>query len=149
MANQFQVEQVDHIELFVSDRYEAARWYERILGMRIVSEFEHWAANSRGPLMISTPKGNTKLALFEGQPQGKRKTSGYHLVAFRVNGEQFLRFREVLSTLRLKDAEENIVTKEKVSDHQGAYSIYFCDPYGHRLEITTYDYHVVKARLEA
>ncbi|MEE8233290.1 MAG: VOC family protein, partial [Gammaproteobacteria bacterium] len=97
MANQFQVEQVDHIELFVSDRYEAARWYERILGMRIVSEFEHWAVNSRGPLMISTPKGNTKLALFEGQPQGKRKTSGYHLVAFRVNGEQFLRFREVLS----------------------------------------------------
>ncbi|MFQ5652872.1 MAG: VOC family protein, partial [bacterium] len=69
MTNQFQVEQVDHIELFVPDRYEAARWYESKLGLRIVSEFEHWAANPRGPLMISTPRGKTKLALFEGRPQ--------------------------------------------------------------------------------
>ena len=146
MANQFQVEQVDHIEISVPDRREAAGWYERILGLRIVPEFEHWATNPQGPLMISTPKGETKLALFEGQPQGNRKTAGYHLVAFRVNGGQFLKFRELLSTLRLKNAEGNLVTKEKVSDHQGSYSIYFCDPYGHRLEITTYDYHEVKAQ---
>jgi hypothetical protein len=32
-------------------------------------------------------------------------------------------------------------------DHDGSFSIYFCDPWGHRLEITTYDYHAVADRL--
>jgi hypothetical protein len=26
-----------------------------------------------------------------------------------------------------------------VRDHGAAWSVYFCDPYGHRLEITTYE----------
>jgi hypothetical protein len=30
-------------------------------------------------------------------------------------------------------------------DHQKAFSIYFSDPYGHPLEITTYDYDEVCA----
>ena len=29
----FTVLQIDHVELFVPDRYEAARWYERTLGL--------------------------------------------------------------------------------------------------------------------
>jgi hypothetical protein len=30
----FKVLQIDHVELFVLDRYEAARWYERALRSR-------------------------------------------------------------------------------------------------------------------
>jgi catechol 2,3-dioxygenase-like lactoylglutathione lyase family enzyme len=45
--------QLDHVELFVPDRYEAARWYQRVLGLEIVREYEEWAADPRGPLMIS------------------------------------------------------------------------------------------------
>jgi hypothetical protein len=33
-----------------------------------------------------------------------------------------------------------LVAKEAVVDHQQAYSIYFDDPYGHQLEVTTYEY---------
>jgi catechol 2,3-dioxygenase-like lactoylglutathione lyase family enzyme len=36
----FRVLQIDHVELFVADRYEAAEWYRRILGLHIIPEFE-------------------------------------------------------------------------------------------------------------
>jgi catechol 2,3-dioxygenase-like lactoylglutathione lyase family enzyme len=47
----FRVLQIDHVELFVPDRHEAARWYERVLGLQIVPEYEPWATGG-GPLMI-------------------------------------------------------------------------------------------------
>lgn len=36
---------------------------------------------------------------------------------------------------------------ESVVDHDKAYSIYFSDPYGHCLEVTTYDYDALRAEL--
>ena len=69
----FKVLQIDHVELFVPDRYEAARWYERTLGLQVVPECEPWAVDG-GPLMISSDGGSTKLALFEGQPAPERST---------------------------------------------------------------------------
>lgn len=145
---EFQVDQIDHIELFVPDRYETAKWYEKIFGLKIIKEYEYWAQNPRGPLMITTPKGETKLALFEGEPQQGRETAGFHRVAFRVSGTAFLEFLNRLSDLELFDATGNLVTEDQVSDHQSAYSIYFCDPYGHRLEVTTYDYQEVSKQLQ-
>ena len=79
----FRVLQIDHVELFVPDRYEAADWYKRTLGLDIVPGYEQWAADPRGPLMISSDDGSTKLALFEGQPQESGSMSGWHLVACR------------------------------------------------------------------
>ena len=75
---------LDHVELFVPDRHEAAAWYSR-LGLEIVEECRAWAEDPRGPLMISSDGGVTKLALFTGQPQGARETSGFHRVAFAVD----------------------------------------------------------------
>ena len=62
--NSFRVDQVDHVELFVPDRKEAARWYGRVLGLVVVPEYESWAQDVQGPLMISSDGGSTKLALF-------------------------------------------------------------------------------------
>jgi len=136
----FRVLQIDHVELFVPDRYEAARWYERVLGLRVVAEFEMWAAGS-GPLMVSSDEGSTKLALFEGQPDiSAGRNSGFHRVAFRVGADGFLAFLDRLPDLRLSDARARDVTAASVVDHQKAYSIYFVDPYGHLLEVTTYEY---------
>jgi hypothetical protein len=39
------------------------------------------------------------------------------------------------------------VGPDTVSDHGQAYSIYFNDPWGHRLEITTYDVDAAKLAL--
>ncbi len=143
----FSVDQIDHVELFVPDREEAAKWYERILGLKIIEEFRHWAV-PKGPLMISTPNAQTKLALFIGEPRGSKPTAGFHITAFRVNGERFLQFLDRLKNFQVFSENGNQLTKSDARDHGKAYSIYFNDPWGHRLEITTYDYEFVNKVLK-
>jgi catechol 2,3-dioxygenase-like lactoylglutathione lyase family enzyme len=135
----FKVLQIDHVELFVPDRYEAARWYERVLGLRIVRECETWATDG-GPLMISSDEGSTKLALFEGQPAAATQAAAFRRVAFRVTADGFTEFLRRLRDLQIVDSRGRTVTHESVIDHQQAYSIYFNDPWMHQLEVTTYDY---------
>lgn len=139
--------QIDHVELFVPDRYEAAKWYEAALGLKILREHDDWAAHPAGPLMISSDGGHTKLALFTGTPRGNRETAGHHRVAFRATGQQFLRFLDHLEQFPIFDEAEQRVTRRRVGDHGKAFSIYFCDPYGHRYEVTTYDYDYVVTHL--
>ena len=143
----YSVGSLDHVELFVPDRFEAAAWYERVLGLEIVEGCRPWADNPQGPLMISSDGGATKLALFTGEPQGARDTAGFHRVAFVVDGRGFFAFLERLPGLNLQDHQARPVGADAAVDHQQAYSIYFCDPYGHRLEVTTYDYEAVRAAL--
>jgi len=145
----FRVLQIDHVELFVPNRHEAARWYQEVLGLEILPDYQDWAADPRGPLMISSDGGKTKLALFEGQPQAPGPTSGFHLVAFRVDGDGFVEFLQRLEGLQLKDHRHGIVTSNSVVDHEQAYSVYFSDPYGHRLEVTTYDYEATRTAITA
>jgi catechol 2,3-dioxygenase-like lactoylglutathione lyase family enzyme len=142
----FTVQQIDHVELFVPDRYEAARWYEHVLGLRILPDCEHWAVEG-GPLMISSDGGNTKLALFEGEPAASAPTAAFRRVAFRVTAEGFAEFLRRLPELGLLDSKRQAVTQKSVVDHRQAYSIYFCDPYEHLLEVTTYDHDKVSALL--
>jgi catechol 2,3-dioxygenase-like lactoylglutathione lyase family enzyme len=143
----FRVLQIDHVELFVPDRYEAADWYKRTLGLDIVPGYQQWATDPRGPLVISSDDGNTKLALFDGQPQESSQTSGWHLVAFRVNVDGFMEFMKRLAEQPLIDDQRRAVTFDSIVDHEKAYSVYFSDPYGHRLEVTTYDYEATRAAL--
>lgn len=126
----FKVLQIDHVELFVPNRYEAASWYERVLGLQIVPECESWAVGG-GPLMISSDGGSTKLALFEGEPAASSRTAAFLRVAFRVTAAGFVEFLE---------RNPDLVTKDAVVDHQLSYSVYFTDPWGHQLEVTTYEY---------
>lgn len=134
----FSVHQIDHVELFVPDRYEAAEWYGRVFGLEIVRNYEDWAAGG-GPLMVSSDGGSTMLALFEGEPQRSGEAAGFHRVAFRVDGERFMWFLDRTRELELP--------RSGVVDHEKAYSIYFRDPYGNPFEITTYDYEHVGERL--
>jgi len=127
----FRVLQIDHVELFVPDRQAAAAWYENVLGLIPVPEAEQWAKDPEGPLMISPDHGKTMLALFQGTPQGERPTDGFHRVAFRVDAEDFLAFVD-----RIKEMK---IGPTRIRDHDQAISIYFDDPYGHHLEVTTYE----------
>jgi catechol 2,3-dioxygenase-like lactoylglutathione lyase family enzyme len=144
----FRVLQIDHVELFVPDRHEAAGWYRHVLGLEIVPEYEHWAAEPRGPLMISSDGGSTKLALFQGRP-GLDAASGFHLTAFRVDASGFMAFLDRLTHMHLRDHRDRVLTADLAVDHDQAFSIYFCDPYGHRLEVTTYDHDAVRQALRA
>jgi catechol 2,3-dioxygenase-like lactoylglutathione lyase family enzyme len=133
---------IDHVELFVPDRYAAAQWYERALGLAILSEYESWASDARGPLMISGDGGATKLALFEGSPP-PRPDSGFRRVAFRLDAPSFVEAIRRLSDLQVRDSRGRPVDTEALVDHGKAFSVYFSDPYGHLLEITTYDHAAV------
>jgi catechol 2,3-dioxygenase-like lactoylglutathione lyase family enzyme len=146
-ADPFRVLQIDHVEVFVPDRYEAAAWYQRVLGLQIVSAFEEWAASPGGPLMISSDEGSTKLALFEAQAKTERGESGFHRVAFRVSAAHFMDFLSRLDERGVTDHRDRPVTADSVVDHDKAYSIYFSDPYGHRLEVTTYEHDATRAAL--
>jgi catechol 2,3-dioxygenase-like lactoylglutathione lyase family enzyme len=131
---------LDQVELFVPDRQEASTWYARVLGCRPVPGTDQWAADARGPLMIWPDGGRTKLALFQGEPQGPRATAGFHRVAFRVGGREWLAFMADLPGLGLSADGAPV----RVVDHGGAWSVYFGDPFGHRLEVTTYDAEMVR-----
>jgi catechol 2,3-dioxygenase-like lactoylglutathione lyase family enzyme len=128
---------LDHVELYVPDRLSAAAWYAEVLGCEPVPGTESWAADPEGPLMMSPDGGRTKLALFTGEPQGNRATAGFHRVAFRVSATEFLAFTARMASLGLKESRE--------MDHGSAWSVYFLDPFGHRLEITTYEVEPVRA----
>ena len=145
--NTFTVKQIDHVEMFVPDRVAAAEWYTRVLGLEVVEDFRVWADDAGGPLMISTREGGTKLALFHGTSQSSRPTVGFHRVAFAVDGDSFIEFVNGVESLHLHDRDGRPVSASSVFDHQLAFSIYFSDPYGHNLEITTYDHEQVRAAL--
>ena len=134
----FKVAQIDHVHLFVSDRHEAAAWYERILGFKIARDFEVWAVPG-GPLLISPDNGNTKLALFESKRVDEPNTEPKKTVAFRTNGEGFCRFLERLAHYPVFDESGKSVSTLEVVDHDLAFSVYFNDSAGNSLELTTYD----------
>ncbi len=140
MTVKFQVQQIDHVELTVPDRNLAAKWYCSVLGLEVLSDLEFWAEDPRGPLMIGTIDGSTKLALFVGNPTGSKRSVGFHRVAFCCSAEQFQNFLGQLPELRLRNEQGEIVNPNQVVDHRLAFSIYFCDPYGNQLEITTYEH---------
>jgi hypothetical protein len=90
--------------------------------------------------MVSPDGGRTKLALFAGEPQGRRPTAGFHRVAFRLAGAEWLAFAARLPELGLAEGGGSA----RVVDHTGAWSVYFTDPFGHHLEVTTYDADLVR-----
>ena len=57
-----------------------------------------------------------------------------------MTGSGFAEFLRRLPELALTNSRGQPVTTDSVVDHQQAYSIYFDDPWGHLLEVTTYEY---------
>ena len=80
-------------------------------------------------------KGNTGIALFPESPDAqsipstRRDVRMLHL-AFRSNRENFLAAQRELKKRGIKF---------EFQDHEISHSIYFRDPDGHQLEITTYE----------
>lgn len=132
---------IDHIELFVPDQWQAAEWYAKVLGFQVIQEHVHWAEEG-GPLMISNDDGQTMLALFQGTPQGDSQVVGFRRVAFRVSADGFVVFLETSA-----DWRQPPLSGRDVVDHDKSFSVYFSDPYGNRLEVTSYDYEDLVSKL--
>ena len=122
-----QLEGIDHVAMGVRDIERSAKWYIDVLGF----ERLHDGMWNGVPTFIG--KGNTGIALFpaneEPKTSGHREIRMLHL-AFRADRENFLAAQRELKKRGIKF---------EFQDHEIAHSIYFRDPDGHQLEITTYE----------
>jgi catechol 2,3-dioxygenase-like lactoylglutathione lyase family enzyme len=124
-----QLEGIDHVAIGVRDVEQSAKWYIDVLGF----ERLHEGMWDGVPTFIG--KGNTGIALFPARPEAESTPSGHrglrilHL-AFRADRQNFLAAQRELQKRGIKFEFE---------DHEISHSIYFRDPDGHQLEITTYE----------
>ena len=124
-----QLQGIDHVALAVRDVEQSARWYIEVLGF----ERLHEGMWNGVPTFIG--KGNTAIALFPSNsssipPSSTRRDIRMLHLAFRANHDGFLAAQEELRRRGIKFEFE---------DHEISHSIYFRDPDGHHLEITTYE----------
>ena len=125
----FQLDGLDHVALTVRDVNRSVDWYRDVLGLQRRHE------NVWGEIPAFVVSGTTGLALFpvrgdDPLPSPGPDTLCFRHVAFRANREEFEKARR---TLRKKEIDY------KFQDHQISHSIYFHDPDGHQIEITTYE----------
>ena len=123
------VEGIDHVALRVRDVERSAQWYMDLLGF----ERRHQGMWEGIPVFIG--KGTTSIALFpvrsnERSTSSTRAQIGMLHLALRANRKNFLAAQEELKRRGIQF---------EFQDHEIAHSIYFRDPDGHKLEITTYD----------
>jgi catechol 2,3-dioxygenase-like lactoylglutathione lyase family enzyme len=124
-----QLEGIDHVALSVRDVERSAQWYMGVLG------FEQRHEGMWGGVPTFIGKGTTSIALFPPRDQvSETAPVGSNIqmlhLAFRANRENFLAAQRELQRQGIKF---------HFSDHEISHSIYFRDPDGHQLEITTYE----------
>jgi catechol 2,3-dioxygenase-like lactoylglutathione lyase family enzyme len=125
----FELDGIDHVALAVRDVPRSVDWYQRVLGLRRMYE-DAWGDY---PAVVGV--GGTALALFPVDGDAAKERPGRDVLtmrhlAFRVDAANFAKARKGLE-------EQGIATT--FEDHGIAHSIYFNDPDGHEIEITTYD----------
>lgn len=124
---------LDHVALTVTDVDASAAWYRDVLGLERRYE-EEWGAT---PAMMVASGAETGVALFlagaaePGSPPSSRPRdlAMWH-VAFRLDRSGFVQAQAELGRLGIEF---------EFQDHIASHSIYFSDPDGHQLEITTYE----------
>jgi catechol 2,3-dioxygenase-like lactoylglutathione lyase family enzyme len=124
----FKLQGLDHVALSVSDLKRSSDFYAEVLGLE--RAYEEW----HEPVFMVA--AGTGLALFSieshessGDPEAKPPARFLH-VAFRVDREGF-------EAAQAELGERGIETR--FADHGSAHSIYFDDPDGHKVELTTYE----------
>lgn len=123
------LEGIDHVALYVRDVARSVAWYRDVLGL----ERRHEDVWGDHPAVMAA--GATSVALFPARsPEPKdppaRAPSTFAHVAFRVSAAGL---HEARAELRAR----GVAFEEQ--DHDIARSIYFRDPDGHEVEITTYE----------
>ena len=123
------LEGIDHVALSVSDVEHSAKWYIDVLG------FKRRFDGMWDGVPVFVGLGKTAIALFpmrSGKPTSSGSVAGPRILhlAFRTDRKGF-------------DGAQGELTNRGIpfdfQDHEISNSIYFRDPDGHELEITTYE----------
>jgi catechol 2,3-dioxygenase-like lactoylglutathione lyase family enzyme len=117
---------LDHVAIAVSDVDRSARFYSDVLGLD--------RAHAEWDVPVVMAANGTGVAIFDKElhPGEGDDTPDVRIlhIAFRVDREGLERARQELSERGLTP---------RFSDHGIAHSLYFDDPDGHQLELTTYE----------
>jgi metallothiol transferase len=123
-----ELEALDHVGINVSDVDRSVRWYRDVLGLRRVHE-EVWDSF---PAVVEA--NGSGVALFPNErtshdPPARDPDDMSH-IGFRTSREGLERAREEVRARGIEVHEGNYTI---------AWSIFFEDPDGHEIEITTYE----------
>lgn len=125
----FELEGLDHVALAVRDVERSADWYVNVLGF----ERRYFGMWEGVPVFVARDK--TAIALFpvesnRANPSLPRRPDGMLHLALRANRKNFVAAQRDLTSRGIAF---------HFQDHEISHSIYFRDPDGIELEITTYE----------
>ena len=124
---ELRLQRLDHVSLNVSDRARSISWYRDVLGLEPRGE----ATRDDWPVFLG--EFGACLALFQAQsqaPERAQESTGLRHVAFMVGREDLER-----AQARLRDHQ----VRFRFEDHGNAHSVYFSDPDGNVIELTSYE----------
>lgn len=123
-AVRMQLQRLDHVSLNVTDRARSIAWYRDVLGLQQLNQ----PTAGDEPVFLGQP--GLQFGLFQAErqsPAREPESSGLRHVALVVDD--------------LDAAQERLRSNGvdfRYEDHGNALSVYFGDPDGHVLELTTY-----------
>jgi catechol 2,3-dioxygenase-like lactoylglutathione lyase family enzyme len=125
----FELEGLDHVALAVQDVENSANWYVEVLG------FERRYQGMWKGVPVFVARGKTAIALFprgddRPDPTQSRQSGGMLHLALQADRENFAAAQRDLTSRGIAF---------HFQDHEISHSIYFRDPDGIELEITTYE----------
>lgn len=125
----FEIDALDHVALSVRDLAHSAEWYSDVLGFRRLHK-EMW---NGVPVFVGN--GRAAIALFPASEEVRSAPADHAILrvlhfAFRTNRKNFMRAQDELKKRGISF---------QFQDHEIAHSIYFRDPDGHEIELTTYE----------
>jgi catechol 2,3-dioxygenase-like lactoylglutathione lyase family enzyme len=124
----FEIDALDHVALSVRDLERSAQWYAEVLGFKRLHE-DKWNG-----IPVFVGNATAAVALFPaseeiGSASVDRAAVRTLHFAFRTDRKNFLRAQDELKKRAISFEFQN---------HEISHSIYFRDPDGHKIEITTY-----------
>ena len=122
-----QLRRLDHVSLNVSDRTRSITWYRDVLGL------EQRGEPRRDDWPVFMGELGACVALFQAQVETAERqpeSTGLRHVAFMV-------CRDDLAAAQTRLREHGV--EFRFEDHGNAHSIYFPDPDGNVIELTTYE----------